>query len=264
MKIWPGNPYPLGATWDGAGVNFAIFSENTQKVELCLFDFSGKETAQIVMNEKTDQVHHLYLPDARPGQLYGYRVYGEYNPSQGHRFNPNKLLVDPYAKAISGDIKWDDALFGYKIGDSQQDLSFDNRDSAPFIPKCVVIDSAFSWGNDRPPSVPWNKSIIFECHVKGFTALNKKIPEEYRGTYAAIASEEIMEFLLSLNITAVELMPVQHFVHDRFLIEKDLCNYWGYNTLGFFAPYSGYSSAGPLGQQVEEFKSMVKTLHRGH
>jgi isoamylase len=262
MKIWPGDPYPLGATWDGAGVNFALFSENAQKVELCLFNLAGKETSCIEVNEKTDQVFHVYLPDARPGQLYGYRVYGPNIPQSGHRFNHHKLLLDPYAKAISGDILWDDSLFGYTIGNSLQDLSFDSRDSAPFIPKCIVIDSAFSWGNDRPPAIPWNKSVIFECHVKGFTILNKKIPSEYLGTYAAIASEEIMEFLLSLNITAVELMPVQHFIHDRFLVEKGLRNYWGYNTIGFFAPYSGYSCAGNFGQQVEEFKSMVKTLHR--
>lgn len=241
MKIWPGDPYPLGATWDGAGVNFALYSENAQKVELCLFNVAGKETACIEVNEKTDQVFHVYLPDARPGQLYGYRVYGPNIPQYGHRFNHHKLLIDPYAKAISGDITWDDALFGYTIGNTLQDLSFDSRDSAPFIPKCVVIDSAFSWGNDRAPATPWNKSVIFECHVKGFTILNKKIPSEYIGTYAAIASEEIMEFLLSLNITAVELMPVQHFVHDRFLVEKELRNFWGYNTIGFFAPYSGYS-----------------------
>jgi isoamylase len=262
MKVWPGDPYPLGATWDGVGVNFAIFSENATDIELCLFDFSGKETARIKMIERTDQVFHMYLPDARPGQFYGYRVYGPYRPGEGLRFNPNKLLLDPYAKAISGDLNWNDALYGYKFGDHNADLSFDERDSAPYIPKSVVVDSAFSWGDDRPPRIPWNESIIYEAHVKGFTIKNPGVPQEYKGCYAAISSDEIIEYLLKLGITALELMPVHHFVNERPLTQKGLKNFWGYNTLGYFAPHAEYSSAGSYGQQVDEFKTMVKTLHR--
>ncbi len=262
MKIWPGQPYPLGATWDGAGVNFALFSEQAEKVELCLFNMSGKETARIALSEKTDQVFHCYLPDVRPGLLYGYRVYGPYEPKNGLRFNHNKLLIDPYSKAISGDIEWNDALFGYTIGHKDEDLSFDERDSSAFMPKSVVIDSAFSWGNDVPLRTPWNKSIIYEAHVKGLTALNKEIPEEYRGTYAGIATHEMIEYFQSLGITAIELMPVHQFIHDRVLIDKGLRNYWGYNSIGFFSPHAAYASAQSPGKQVEEFKSMVKVLHR--
>jgi glycogen operon protein len=262
MKIWPGHPYPLGATWDGAGVNFALFSENAERVELCLYDFDGRQTICVPLAEKTDQVFHVYLPDARPGQLYGYRVHGPYNPQAGQRFNPNKLLIDPYAKALSGDIAWDDALFGYILGDKAADLSFDSRDSASYLPKGIVVDNAFSWKGDCRPQIPWNKSIIYETHVKGQTFKNPKVPPEYRGTYAAIGSQEMIEYLLSIGVTALELMPVHHFVHDRFLAERGLKNYWGYNTLNYFAPYAGYCSAGGLGQQVYEFKTMVKTLHR--
>ena len=262
MKIWPGHPYPLGATWDGAGVNFALFSENAERVELCFFDFSGKESVRVSLTEKTDQVYHGYFPDARPGQLYGYRVYGPYRPEVGLRFNPNKLLLDPYAKAISRDLVWNDALYGYTVGDKAADLSFDKRDSAEFMPKSVVVDSAFSWGGDARPQIPWNSSVIYEAHVKGLTINNPQVPPEYRGSYAAIGSEEMIEYLLSLGITAIELMPVQHFVHERFLIEKGLKNFWGYNTIGFFAAHAAYSSSGMIGQQVNDFKTMVKTLHR--
>lgn len=262
MKIWPGDPYPLGATWDGVGVNFAIFSENAESVELCLFDLNGKETNRIKLNERTDQVFHIYLPDARPGQLYGFRVHGPYRPQNGLRFNPHKLLLDPYAKAISGDLKWDDALYAYKVGDKTEDLSYDERDSAPFMPKSVVVDSAFSWGDDSPPRIPWNKSIIYETHVKGLTILNPAVPAEYKGSFAAISSEEIMEYLQKLGVTAVELMPVQHFINERVIISKGLTNFWGYNAIGYFAPHAAYSSAGACGQQVNEFKTMVKSLHR--
>lgn len=262
MKVWPGNSYPLGATWDGAGVNFAIFSEYAVSVDLCLFDISGQETARIPMADNTDQVHHLYLPDARPGQHYGFRVHGPYDPINGMRFNSNKLILDPYAKSIAGDVLWNDAVFGYNKHDPSLDLSFDKRDSAQYVPKSIVINSCFAWGDDKPPRIPLSKSLIYEAHVKGLTILNSQVPVEYRGTYAGMGSEAMIEYFLKLNITAVELMPVQHFVHDEFLAAKGLKNFWGYNTIGFFAPYSGYSSAGIYGQQVEEFKTMVRRLHR--
>ncbi len=264
MRVWPGNPYPLGATWDGAGVNFALFSENATKVELCLFDNAtgNKEIMRITMPEQTDQIWHVYLPEARLGQLYGYRVYGPYDPQNGHRFNPAKLLLDPYAKAIAGTIRWSDALFGYIIGHPEADLSMDERDSAAGIPKCVVIDPAFSWGDDASPRTPWHKTLIYELHVKGFTAQHPDVPPELRGTYAGLTCPAVIDYLLSLGITAVELMPVHQFVADRHLIERGLTNYWGYNSIGFFAPDARYASSGVLGQQVTEFKTMVKTFHR--
>jgi isoamylase len=263
FRIWPGQARQLGATWDGEGVNFALFSQHATSVELCLFDRADdeRESVRIPMRHRTNRIWHAYLPDARPGQLYGYRVSGPYAPSQGHRFNPNKLLVDPYAKAIAGQVHWDDALFGYRINDSAQDLSFDEQDSAPFAPKCVVVDTAFTWGNDRPPQVPWSRTLIYECHVKGMTALHPGVPEHLRGTYLGLASDAILDHLLSLGVTAVELLPVQHFVDDRRLHDLGLSNYWGYNTLGFFAPERRYAS-GDLGQQVTEFKTMVKAFHR--
>ena len=263
MKIWPGQSYPLGSTWDGSGVNFALFSKNATGVELCLFDPGDplKET-RIPVTEHTDQVWHVYLPEARPGLLYGYRVHGPYLPFEGHRFNPAKLLRDPYAKAITGTLKWNDAHFGYTVGHPGSDLSMDERDSAPFSPKCLVIDTAFSWGNDVSPRTPWDKTVTYEVHVNGFTKLHPKVPVNIRGTYEALSASEVIEHLLSLGITAIELMPVQQFVHDRHLVEKGLSNYWGYNTLNFFAPHADYSSQGDTGQQVHEFKTMVKTLHR--
>ncbi|HEX3034291.1 MAG TPA: glycogen debranching protein GlgX, partial [Thermodesulfobacteriota bacterium] len=264
-RVWPGKPYPLGATWDGAGVNFAIFSENATKVELCLYtgEDGNQETAKITMPEQTDQVWHVYLPDVRPGQLYGYRVHGPYEPEAGHRFNPNKLLLDPYAKAIAGGIKWDDALFGYKVGpDEDADLSYDERDSAPYLPKSVVVDPAFSWGDDKTLQTPFHKTIIYEAHVKGLTAIHPEVPQEIRGTYAGLVHPAIIDHLLSLGITAIELMPVHQFVRDRHLVERGLTNYWGYNSIGFFAPHALYSSSGVLGQQVMEFKTMVKAFHR--
>ncbi|MBI1993855.1 MAG: glycogen debranching protein GlgX [Deltaproteobacteria bacterium] len=264
MKVWPGQAYPLGATWDGAGVNFALFSENATGVELCLFDGpQGKrQTARIRMTEQTHQVWHLYLPEVRPGQLYGYRVEGPYEPAQGHRFNSAKLLLDPYAKAIGGTVRWSDALFGYTVGHPEGDLSKDERDSAEGVPKCVVVDPAFSWGDDAPPRIPWHKTLIYEIHVKGFTARHPRVPPELRGTYAGLTCPAVLDYLRSLGITAVELMPVHQFVADKHLVDRGLSNYWGYNSIGFFAPDARYSGSGFLGQQVAEFKTLVKTLHR--
>ncbi|WP_207428063.1 glycogen debranching protein GlgX [Pedobacter sp. SYSU D00535] len=264
ITIYPGNPYPLGATWDGQGVNFALYAENATAVELCLFDKNSDatENIRIKLIERTHHVWHAYIPDLKPGQLYGYRVHGPYEPENGHRFNPNKLLFDPYAKAIAGSIKWHESLFGYKIGDPDEDLSFNDADSAPYLPKCVVIDDNFDWSGDRPPKIPYHKSIIYETHVKGFTKLHPDIPEEIRGSYAAIAHPVTIEYLKKLGITAVELMPVHHFVNDSYLQDKGLSNYWGYSTIGFFAPDIRYSSSGTHGGQVVEFKNMVKELHK--
>src|SRR5918997_1092827 len=264
MKVWPGQPYPLGATWDGAGVNFALFSEHATAVELCLFDAEdpSHETARVQLTERTDLVWHAYLPEARPGQLYGYRVHGPYQPQSGHRFNPHKLLIDPYTKAIASTVAWDDAVFGYTIGSDDADLSFDERDSAPYVPKCVVVDPAFSWGDDTRPHTPWHKTLIYELHVKGFTRLHPEVPEELRGTYAGLAHPAVIEYLHSLGVTAVELMPAHQFVSDKFIQDRGLTNFWGYNSIGFFAPDVRYSSSGRLGEQVSEFKTMVKTLHR--
>jgi isoamylase len=263
MKIWPGNPYPLGATWDGAGVNFSLFSENATKVELCLFDGPhGERETRIPMREQTHQIWHIYLPEARPGQFYGYRVDGPFEPQNGHRFNPAKLLLDPYAKAIHGTVQWSDALFGYTIGDPAQDLSRSGDDSAIGMPKCIVVDPAFSWGNDQTPATPWHKTIIYELHVKGFTMRHPGVPPELRGTYTALTVPTVMDYLKALGITAVELLPVHQFVADKHLIDRGLTNYWGYNSIGYFAPDARYASGGGSGQQVAEFKSMVRALHR--
>ena len=263
MKLWPGKPYPLGATWDGAGVNFSLFSENATKVELCLFDRNDdRRETRIAMTEQTHQVWHVYLPEVRAGQFYGYRVHGPYEPQQGHRFNPSKLLLDPYAKAITRTVRWSDALFGYRIGDPEQDLSRDDRDSAPDMPKCVVVDPAFSWGNDMPPAIPWHQTIIYELHVKGFTMRHPAVPPELRGTYAALTCPEVIDYLKALGITAVELMPVHQFIADKHLEDRGLTNYWGYNSIGFFAPDARYANSGATGEQVAEFKSMVRALHR--
>ncbi len=263
MRVFPGSPYPLGATWDGSGVNFAIFSENATGVELCLFDGpeNQERETRIKMREQTDQVWHVYLPEVRPGQSYGYRVHGPFEPEQGHRFNPAKLLLDPYAKAISGDVQWSDALFGYIMGHKAGDLSLDERDSAPGMPKCVVIDGAFSWGNDSHPGIPLHKTLIYELHVKGYTKLHPYVPKKLRGTYSGLTSPAVIDYFHSLGITAVELMPVHHFFSEKHLLDRGLNNYWGYNSIGFFAPHAGYSSSGSMGQQVSEFKTMVKTLH---
>ena len=262
MRVWPGQPYPLGATWDGQGVNFAIFSESATAVELCLFGHhdDAVESDKILLRERTDQVWHCYLPDVRPGQFYGYRVHGPYEPEHGNRFNPAKLLIDPYAKAISGAIKWSNALFAYKVGAPQEDLEPDPHNSAGGVPKSVVIDPAFTWEDDRPLRIPWNRTVIYECHVKGMTMLHPEVAESIRGTYLGLCSDPIVEYLLALGVTAVELLPVHQFVVDRHLAERGLTNYWGYNSIGFFAPDVRYASRG-LGNQVYEFKSMVKTLH---
>ena len=264
LRIWPGNPYPMGATWDGEGTNFAIFSEHGTGVELCLFDSleAEHESHRIELTERTDLIWHVYLPDVRPGQLYGYRVHGPYAPHEGHRFNPNKLVLDPYAKAVNGEIRWDDSLFGYTVGGPDEDLSFDERDSAPHMSKCAVIDPAFTWGDDRRPSVPFNRSVIYECHVRGMTMRHPGVPEELRGTYLGMASEAIIDHLQSLGVTAVELLPVHQFLNDRHLVDRGLTNYWGYNSIAFLAPDSRYSTGGPPGSQVREFKSMVKAFHR--
>ncbi|NUS97523.1 MAG: glycogen debranching protein GlgX [Gemmatimonadaceae bacterium] len=262
MRVWPGQPYPLGATWDGEGVNFAIFSENATAVELCLFhrNEDGEEFAKIPMRERTDQVWHCFLPDVRPAQLYGYRVHGPYKPEEGHRFNPGQLLIDPYAKAISGTIKWSNSLFAYKVGSPKEDLEPDFANSAAGVPKSVVIDSAFTWGNDRAPRTPWNRTVIYEAHVKGMTARHPEVPEDIRGTYLGLVADPIIEHLLSLGVTALELLPVHHFVTDRHLADKGLTTYWGDNSLGYVAPVVRYARGG-LMHQVYEFKSMVKKLH---
>src|SRR5689334_19786482 len=257
-SVWPGWPYPLGATWDGEGVNFALYSEHGEKVELCVFDEKGRrELQRITLPEHTDQVWHCYLPEARPGMLYGYRVHGPYRPEQGHRFNPNKLLLDPYAKSIVGALNWSDAHFGYRVGHEKADLSFDRRDSAHGMPRCRVVDAAFTWGDDRRPAVPWHETVIYELHVRGFTMRHPDVPPKLRGTYAGLATPPVIEYLRRLGVTAVELMPVHTFVNDRYLVQKGLRNYWGYNSIGYFAPESCYSSSG----NIAEFKTMVKTLH---
>ena len=262
-QVYPGEPYPLGATWDGEGVNFAVFAENAAGMDLCLFDTleSKNEEERIRLNEVSHHVWHAYIPGLKPGQLYGYRAHGSYEPMNGLRYNPNKLLIDPYAKAISSPVRWNDALFGYIMGHPDEDLSFSETDSAPFAPRSVVIDPNFNWEDDKPPKIPYHKTIIYETHIRGFTKTHPDIPEEIRGTYAAISHPVTINYLKSLGITAVELMPVHHFINDKVLIDKGLSNYWGYNTIGYFAPDIRYSSSGTTGGQVNEFKQMVKELH---
>ncbi|MDP2433118.1 MAG: glycogen debranching protein GlgX, partial [Pseudomonadota bacterium] len=256
--IWPGAPFPRGATWDGEGVNFALFSENATRVELCIFDPSGRrELQRVELRERTDLIWHCYLPEARPGLLYGYRVHGPYDPANGHRFNPNKLLIEPYAKDIVGPLRWSDAHFGYKIGSRREDLSFDRRDNAAGMPKCRVVDPAFTWGEDKAPNIPWSDMVVYEMHVRGFTMLHPGVPKPLRGTYAGLATAPVIDHLKRLGVTSVELMPVHAFVDDRHLIERGLANYWGYNSLGFFAPDHRFSASGV----VSEFKTMVKTFH---
>jgi isoamylase len=263
-KYLAGEPFPQGATWDGQGVNFALFSEGAEMVELCLFDHTGdkQESARIRLRERTNGVWHIYLPDIKPGQLYGYRVHGPYEPERGLRFNPNKLLLDPYAKAIGRDLKWDDSLFGYTIGSEAEDLSFDERDSAPYAPLGAVTKGDFDWGEDAPPRITWHETVIYEAHVKGLTMRHPDLPEELRGTYSGIGSQPIIDHLLKLGVTSIELMPVHYFLDDRHLLEKGLHNYWGYNTLGFFAPECTYAAHGSRPEEViQEFKQMVKNLH---
>lgn len=258
MEIWPGTAYPLGATFDGTGTNFALFSEHAEKVELCLFDDDGGET-RFKLDEVDGYVWHGYVPQVQPGQKYGYRVYGPYDPDSGSRFNPNKLLLDPYAKAIHGQMDWDPALFSYNLGEPD---SVNNEDSAPHMMMGVVINPFFDWDGDQNLRVPYHKSVIYEAHVKGLTQLHPEIPEEQRGTYAGVAHPSVIAHLQKLGITAIELMPVHQFVNEGTLQDKGLNNYWGYNTIGFFAPQNTYSSTGDTGQQVQDFKAMVRTLHR--
>ncbi|WP_345952622.1 glycogen debranching protein GlgX [Mucilaginibacter sp. PAMB04168] len=266
MKVnsFPGKPFPLGATPDSKGVNFAIYASNATKIELCLFKTADDEIeyTKIELTERSHYIWHTYIPHLKPGQLYGYRVHGPYEPENGLRFNANKLLIDPYAKAISGVINWHDALFNYDVYSEEKDLSFSETDSAPFIPKSVVVDPKFDWEGDCPPKTPYHSTIIYETHVKGFTKLHPEIPEEIRGSYAAIGHPVTIEYLKKLGITAIELMPVHQFVADRHLVEQGLTNYWGYNTIGFFAPDVRYASSGNCGEQVTEFKQMVKELHK--
>ncbi|MGH7099290.1 MAG: glycogen debranching protein GlgX [Stellaceae bacterium] len=258
-RLREGRPFPLGATWDGLGVNFALFSAHAAKVELCLFDAAGdREIERIELPEFTDEVWHGYLPDARPGTIYGYRVHGPYEPKEGHRFNPNKLLLDPYAKAVLGRLDWNPALFGYRM-ESGDDLSFDERDSAPFMPRCRVIDPAFTWGGDRPPQTPWERTIVYELHVRGYTRLHPAVLEELRGTFRGLAEPEVVDYIRRLGVTAVELLPVHTFVDDSHLLDKGLINYWGYNTISFFAPMRRYASVPDFA--FAEFKEMVARFH---
>src|SRR5947207_5666409 len=263
VKTWLGYPYPLGATWLGNGVNFALFSETATSVELCLFDNidATEENIRIPVTEHTDQVWHLFLPDLRPGQLYGFRVSGPYDPERGLRFNSSKLLLDPYAKAIAGEVNWSDEMFGYVVGGEDEDLTQDFRDDAWGVPKSVVIDSTFDWHGDKKLGVPLHNSVIYEVHVKGFTKLCPDVPEELRGTYAGLGSAAAIDYLKKLGVTAVELLPVQAHIDDKLLIDRGLTNYWGYNTIGFFAPHADYSSSAQLGEQIPEFKGMVRNLH---
>ena len=259
-SIEEGLPYPQGAHWDGKGTNFALFSANATKVEVCLFDETGeRELSRIELPEYADQIFHGYLPDIGPGTFYGYRVHGPYEPNAGHRFNPNKLLLDPYARAHAGSLKWDPAVFGYKM-ESGDDLTFDERDSAPFMPKCVIVDPDFDWtGEAGRRNMPWDQTIIYEVHVKGFTQKHPGVPEHLRGTYAGFGSQPMLDHLTALGVTSVELLPVHTFVNDDRLLEKKLTNYWGYNTIGFFAPDPRYAS--DVANSLREFKEMVARLH---
>jgi isoamylase len=258
VHIWPGSPYPLGSTFDGGGTNFAIFSEVADCIELCLFDDAGVES-RVPLPERNGLVWHGYLPRVGPGQRYGYRVYGPFDPAAGLRCNPSKLLLDPYAKAIDGQIAWNEALFSYRFGDPD---SFNDTDSAPYAMTSVVINPYFDWTGDTPLRIPYNETVIYEAHVKGMTMRHPDIPKDVQGTYSGLAHSKMIKHFRELGVTAVELMPVHQFVHDSTLTEKGLSNYWGYNTIGFFAPHNDYSSFGTRGEQVQEFKTMVRTLHR--
>jgi len=260
MQIREGLPFPRGAYWDGKGVNFALFSAHATKVELCLFDSSGRrETERIELPEYTDEIWHGYAPEALPGTVYGYRVYGPYEPENGHRFNHNKLLLDPYAREHVGELKWDPAVFGYTIGAEAEDLSFDERDSAAFMPKCVVVDQAFDWKENRKPLVSWDRAVIYETHVRGYTKLHPKVPKELRGTFAGLAVPEVIEYVKSLGVTTVELLPIHAFISDQHLLERGLTNYWGYNSIGFFAADPRYVRDPDRG--LAEFKEMVARFH---
>ena len=259
-SIAEGLPFPLGATWDGAGVNFALFSANATKVELCLFDAHGqRELRRIELPEYTDEVWHVYVPGLEPGAVYGYRVHGPYEPEVGHRFNPNKLLLDPYAKAHVGSLTWDPAVFGYTIGADGDDLTFDERDSAAFVPKCVVVDQNFSWTHPTRTRVPWDRTIVYELHVRGYTKLHPDVPPRLRGTFEGLGRKEVVEYIARLGVTAIELMPIHSFVNDSYLLDKGLTNYWGYNTIGFFAADPRFFARGA--GAIAEFKEMIDRYH---
>ncbi len=258
-RLLPGSPYPLGATFDGEGVNFAVFSANADAIDVCIFDSAGKrELQRLPLTECTDEVWHGYLPDVGPGLVYGLRAHGRYAPEEGHRFNPNKLLLDPYARRIQGQIKWTDALHGYRIGHRREDLSFDKRDSAPAMPKSVVVDDHWDWSRDRRPNTPWAETVIYEAHVKGMTKLMELVPARERGTYAALGHPAVIKHLQRIGVTAIELLPIHTFTQDRFLQEKGLRNYWGYNTLGFFAPEQSYMAS----EHQDELRRAVHRLHK--
>ena len=259
LKPWPGKPYPQGASYDGSGTNFSLFSEIAEKVELCLFDGEGKET-RIDLPEITAFCWHGYLPGVEPGQRYGYRIHGPWNPEAGQRCNPAKLLLDPYAKAIEGEVNWKEAVFPYRFQDPEGGPN--GEDSAPYVPKSVVINPFFEWGENKFPRIPLHETVIYEVHVKGFTARHPGVPSELQGTYAGLAHPVIVDYLRNLGVTTVELLPVHQFIHDSRLVERGLRNYWGYNSIGYLAPHNAYSSRGQRGQQVQEFKQMVKTLHQ--
>jgi isoamylase len=263
VLVWPGTPFPLGATWDGAGTNFSLFSENAESVELCLFDAAGHET-RIEVVERTAFNWHCYLPDVGPGQLYGYRVHGAYDPASGRRCNPYKLLIDPYAKSIEGPIRWERAnVLPYVPGSGPDaDLQRDDEDDAEAIPKCVVVDTSFNWEDDAPPATPWHDTVIYEAHVKGFTRLLPNVRDDLRGTYAGLAAEGAIAHLRELGVTAVELLPIHHIADEQFLHDEGLTNYWGYSSIGYLAPHALYAATGTRGEQLLEFKGMVKALHR--
>ena len=257
-EVWPGDSYPLGGTWDGVGTNFSVFSEVAERVELCLFDDEGREE-RVDLTEVDGLCWHGYLPGIMPGQRYGFRVHGPYDPARGHRCNPSKLLLDPYAKAVEGELTWHQALFSYDFTDPSR---MNTEDSAPYMPKNVVVNPFFDWGTDRPPRTPYHQTVIYEAHVRGLTMRHPAVPEEQRGTFAGLAHPAVIDHLLSLGVTAVELMPVHQFVPEHALVARGLTNYWGYNTISYLAPHNGYSSTGQRGQQVQEFKAMVKALHQ--
>ncbi|MGI5156114.1 glycogen debranching protein GlgX [Microbispora sp. CA-102843] len=256
-EVWPGEPYPLGATWDGVGTNFSVFSEVAERVELCLYDDRGGET-RVDLPEVDGFVWHGYMPGIMPGQRYGFRVHGPYRPDHGHRCNPSKMLLDPYAKAIEGSVRWNESLFSYHFADPTR---LNTEDSAPYMPKNVVVNPFFEWGNDRPPRTPYHETVIYEAHVRGLTMRHPAVPEEQRGTYAGLAHPAVLDHLQSIGVTAVELMPVHQFVPEHFLVARGLTNYWGYNTIAYMAPHNAYASSGQHGQQVQEFKAMVRALH---